>query len=260
MVMNFPLIYCNGDSYSDSNYHGSLIGKTYSDIVGQNLDGYVINKAVRGSCNKRIIRTTIHDMIHQRELNKTQEIIALIGLSFEIRSEYWVDKLIPDLPEESNFLTHTFSSQLDWRNRLLQGMPFNNTINNKNVDKDFHDIYSKGRAFFYSPYAERINLVCDLLLLKHLFDSLEIKFLVFQSPKAERLENEYLLDFFQTRLYEDARFINLESFGFVDWCYENHFVPLDYLDRPQIGHYGADAHAAFATQWILPKLKELNQI
>lgn len=28
--MSFPLIYCNGDSYSDENYHESLIGKTYA--------------------------------------------------------------------------------------------------------------------------------------------------------------------------------------------------------------------------------------
>ncbi len=258
--MNFPLIYCNGDSYSTDKGYQSMIGKSYSHIVGQQLNGYVINKAISGSCNRRIIRSTIHDIIHQREINKTQEIIALIGLSFEIRSEYWIDEITPELSEESNFLTHTFSSELDWRKRLLLGREFDNTIKNSNVDKDFHNLYSKGRAFFYSPYAERINLMCDLLLLKQLFDSLDIKFLVFQSPKAERLENEYLLDFFQTRLYEDKRFINLESFGFVDWCYENKFTPLDYLDRPLIGHYGPDAHAAFATQWVIPKLKELNQI
>lgn len=260
MVMNFPLIYCNGDSYSTDKGYASLLSKSYSHIVGQELNGYVINKAISGSCNRRIIRTTIHDIIHQREINKTQNIIALIGLSFEIRSEYWIDKITPELPEESNFLTHTFSSELDWRSRLLLGREFDNTIKNSNVDKDFHNLYSKGRAFFYSPYAERINLMCDLLLLKQLFDSLDIKFLVFQSPKAERLENEYLLDFFQSRVYEDPRFINLESFGFVDWCYENKFTPLDYQDRPLIGHYGPDAHAAFATQWVLPKLKELNQI
>lgn len=258
--MDFPLIYCNGDSYSDEKYHPSLRRNTYANEVGCKLNGYVLNKSISGSCNRRIIRSTVHDIIHQRELNKDQPIIALIGLTFELRNEYWIDELTPALSEESNFLTHTFSSQLDWKSRLLQRKQFDNTIRNENVNKDFHDLYSKGRAFFYSPYAERINLICDLLLLKHLFDSLDIKFLIFQSPKAERLENEYLLDFFQTRLYEDARFINLESFGFVDWCYENHFIPLDYLDRPQIGHYGPDAHVAFATQWILPKLKELNQI
>jgi hypothetical protein len=258
--MDFPLIYCNGDSYSNEKYHTSLRGNTYANEVGRKLNGYVLNKSITGSCNRRIVRSTVHDIIHQREINKDQPIIALIGLTFELRNEYWIDELTPVLPEESNFLTHTFSSQPDWKSRLLQHKQFDNTIRNEKVNKDFHDLYSKGRAFFYSPYAERINLMCDLLLLKHLFDSLDIKFLVFQCPKAERLEKEYLLDFFQSRLYEDVRFINLETFGFVDWCYENEFTPLDYQDRPRIGHYGPEAHAAFATQWLIPKLKELNQI
>jgi len=33
---------------------------------------------------------------------------------------------------------------------------------------------------------------------------------------------------------------------------------LDYLDRPHIGHYRADAHQAFAEQVLIPRLKELN--
>ena len=33
--IDFPLIYCNGDSYSDENYYPALKGNTYANAVGQ---------------------------------------------------------------------------------------------------------------------------------------------------------------------------------------------------------------------------------
>lgn len=260
--MNLPLIYCNGDSYSDEAYHPSLYNKTYASVVAAELNGFAINKAIRGSCNRRIIRTTVHDLIHQRELNQDQEIIALIGLSFELRNEYWVEE-INSLPnrtaEESNFVSHVFSSKSDWKSLLLFNSLEDTRVSGL-IDKKYHDFYSQGRAFFYSPYAERNNLLCDLLMLKALMESLKIKFLVFQSPPAETLASEYLVDFFKTRLYQDERFFDLEKFSFVEWCADNKFKPLDYPNRLEIAHYGTDAHEQFAKQVLLPKLKETNQL
>lgn len=257
--LDFPLIYCNGDSYSDHNYHTSLLDQTYVNHVATYTNGFAINRAIAGSCNRRIIRTTLHDMIQQRELNPRQKIIALIGLTFELRSELWADYRVATVPEESNFVTHTFSSQPDWRKNLL---------NNKNIDtpnrfefeEKFFKEYSQGRAYFFSPYAERINLLTDLVMLKSTLDLLNINFLIFQSPKAEKLNQDYLLDFLKNQISVDPRLFNLESFGFCDWSYEQNFIPLDFLDRPRIGHYGPDAHNAFAKKILIPKLEELTII
>lgn len=260
--MDTRLIYCNGDSYSDEAYHPSLYNKTYASIVASELNGFALNKAISGSCNRRIIRTTVHDLIHQRELNQDQEIIALIGLSFELRGEYWIEEInnLPDRnAEESNYVTHVFSGKTDWKSLLLINK-LDDTRLSGSIDKKYHDFYSQGRAFFYSPYAERNNLLCDLLMLRTLMESLDIKFLVFQSPAAETLDNEYLVDFFKTRLYQDPRFFDLEKFSFVQWCADNKFKTLDCHDRPEIAHYGPDAHEAFARQVLLPKLKETNQL
>jgi hypothetical protein len=95
-------------------------------------------------------------------------------------------------------------------------------------------------------------------MLRSLLESLDIDFLIFQSPRAEKLQNDYLLDFFKEQIVDDNRFFDLETFGFCDWCVDKNFVPLDYLDRPHIGHYGVDAHRAFAEQILIPKLKELD--
>ena len=74
----------------------------------------------------------------------------------------------------------------------------------------------------------------------------------------EKLDSDYLLDFFQEQLQDDLRFIDFNDFGFCNWSNQQGFVPLDFLDRPTIGHYQVDAHRAFAEEILLPKIKELN--
>lgn len=252
-----PLIYCNGDSYSTEKYHFSLQHKTYANYVAKIHNGFVINKARSGSCNRRIIRSSLHDLIHQRQLNPDQKIVALIGLTFELRSEIWTDSLIADYPEESNFITHVFSDHQDWKTRLLDSIDLD-TPNRYNVNKKFLDHYSKGRAYFFSPYAERINLLADLIMFRAVCQSMNIAFVIFQSPLAEKLENDYLLDFFKKQLQDDLRIFDLERFSFLDWCTEKKFVPLDMHDQPNIAHYGPDAHEHFAVEVILPLIQKLN--
>ena len=255
--IDFPLIYCNGDSYSADTYHQTLQGKSYANVVAEHCNGFVINSAISGSCNRRIIRSTLHDLMLHRQQNPLQKIIALISLSFELRSELWADDLTISNPVESNFVTHVFSSQLDWKEKLLGGkdifMP-----NKHKFDKSFYEKFSQGRAFFFSPYAERINLLADLIMLKSTMQSLDIDFLIFQGPVAEQLESDYLLDFFKQQISADSRIFDLETFGLCAWAHQQGFKPLDYLHRPTIGHYGADAHRAFANQVLVPKLKELS--
>jgi hypothetical protein len=255
---NFSLVYCNGDSYSDHHFHPTLLNNTYVNVVANYCQGFAINSAISGSCNRRIIRTTLHDMILQRKLNPTQQIIALIGLSFEIRSEIWIDSETSHKPEESNFKTHAFTHQVDWRDRLLAGNSIDTPPLKQKVEPKFYNEFSRGRAYFYSPYAERINLLADLIMLTSVLNSLDVKFLIFQSPLPQKLESDYLLDFFKAQLSDNPNIFDLETFAFCNWCLSKNFVPLDFLDRPEIGHHGPSAHRAFAEQILIPKLKELS--
>jgi hypothetical protein len=197
-------------------------------------------------------------MIHQRQVNPEQQIIALIGLTFELRSEIWADNINErKTPEESNFVKHHFTKQTNWRENLLNHIDIKTPVSNK-FDQEFFKKYSDGRAYFFSPYAERINLYCDLIMLRSLLDSLNVDFLIFQSPAAEKLQSDYLLDFFKSQLKDDSRFFDLENFGFLTWCCQQQFIPVDFLDRPEIGHYNVDAHESFANKVLIPQLKELN--
>jgi hypothetical protein len=242
--MQHPLVYVNGCSYSDEKYHSpTMLGATYAHHYGRLINGFVLSRARTGSCNRRIIRTTVHDMIHQRQLNPTQRIIALVQLTFEIRDELWMDDIEQTLdPCETNFRTHQFSAMLNWREQLLT----NNKISN---DKGFLRKWSEGRAFFYSPYAERINLLLDVLLLQNLFKSLDIEYLIFQGPRCEPLQDEYLKDFFLKQL-SDPRILDFETFGFCDWCNQQGFIALDPIEPAGIGHYKPDAHLAFAEKFL----------
>lgn len=195
-------------------------------------------------------------MIHQRQLNPSQQIIALISLTFELRSELWIDSTNVVNHEESHFQSRTFSDSMNWKDELAVGKKLSSK-NQRNKNKYF-DYYNQARAYFFSPYAERINLLTDLTMLKATLDSLNINFVIFQGPRAEKLESDYLLNFFKQQIDQDKRFLNFEQFGFCDWCWQHDFVPLDFFDRPNIAHYGADAHRAFATQVLIPKLQDLN--
>jgi hypothetical protein len=241
--MNFPMIYVNGCSYSDSKYHSSMLGKNYGHFYGDLVNGFVLSRAQAGSCNRRIIRTTAHDLIEQRKLNPTQKIIALIQSTFEIRDELWHDDITQPIdPCESNFHTHQFSYMKDWHTRLLK----NQLISN---DRGFLKKWGEGRAFFYNGYAERINLLLDVLFLKTLLQSLNIEYLIFQGPIAETLEKEYLKDFFLSQL-DDPRILNFETFGFCNWCHMQRFDTIDSNEPKDIGHYKADAHQAFAEKFL----------
>ena len=254
LVNQFPFIYCNGDSYSDENYSESLKGKTYANFISDHYSGFALNKSISGSCNRRIVRTTVHDILAHRQLNPTQPTVALIGLSYDLRSELWIDDLDNDRsPEETNFRTHAFSSLLHWRENLLKGLSME-TRNPYNLNKKFYESFSKGRAYFYSPYAERINLLCDIIMLRSLLESLSVNFLIFSARTSEKLESDYLLDFFIKQLKDDPRIIDFENFGFVEWCIDQEkFNPID-----DTYHYGPDAHQAFANEILLQKIKELK--
>ena len=252
--MSFPLIYANGDSYTTP----STGVRVHADYLAENLNGFLINNSINGSCNRRIIRSSLYDIIQQRKHNPSQKIIAIISLSFELRSELWIEdiapenKMDPDREQESNFVTHSFSGSLNWRKRMFSGKLGNPTLNRRIQPSKFLDHYNKGRAYFYSPYAERINLYADLIMFTASCKKYNINYLIFRGPLPEQLQPEHVIEFFKAEIVKDTRVVDLENFGFCNWCCEQKFIPRDMFDTPEIAHYNSDAHEAFAKQVLLP--------
>jgi len=256
--MDFPLIYANGCSYSNPDFTKD---KVHADYVGEALKGFVLNKSITGSCNRRIIRSSLYDIIKQRKLNPKQKIITIISLTFELRSELWVEDKKTEKSQESNFVTHHFSKRLDWKERLFSGKSLSDGPPNLKLPSSrFLDYYDQGRAYFFSPYAERINLLADLVMFTAVCEKHNINYLIFQAPKAEKLVKEHLLNSFKNEVTNNPQIFDLEKFGFLNWAHNQKFIPHDMLDTPEIGHYNSDAHEAFAKQVLLPKLEETGQI
>jgi hypothetical protein len=265
---SFPLVYCNGDSYSNNNYHESLLRSTYDFTVAKEFNGFNINNSISGSCNRRIIRTSVADLTEQRKINPSQRIIALIGLTFDLRDEFWNDDFLrksayqendSSSVYESDFLSFQFSGMGDWFERIRQGKiikPLPTNIG-KNFTKKFFNVLNNARAFFFSPYADKIDLYCDLVMFKALMDSMDIEFLVFNAPPTMPLESEATLDHFSQQIEDDERFIGFSTnFSFCEYLSSNNFVPLDSPDNPVIGHYGSEGHSYFAKNVLLPLLNK----
>jgi hypothetical protein len=47
---------------------------------------------------------------------------------------------------------------------------------------------------------------------------------------------------------------DLQRFSFTQWCLDKNYEPIDYLDRPEIGHPSLDAHREFGL-FLASKLK-----
>ena len=77
------ILYANSDSY------GILsTGKVYAEFIAEAISAdRLINSGLSGSCNQRIIRTTIRDCLTLKKENK--DIFALISIAQPNRFEYW---------------------------------------------------------------------------------------------------------------------------------------------------------------------------
>ena len=254
--MDFPLIYCNGDSHCDPNfYYPAMVGHTYADYVGAHFNGFVINKSKTGSCNRRIVRTAVHDLMVQRQANPTQPIMALIAFAQEHQDEFWVDGRTPNDPEDSNFVGHSLISNFD-NAQIFQDDEVTLRFGDQESRIPAHLVrdWSQGNTGFYNAYARRIDFLHDVLMMTVLLERLQIQAVCFQITPRERLVNEYLIDFYKNKINPDT-VLDIESFGFATWCGQQGFDPLLDHESPDQAHYGADAHRAFANNVLIPKLR-----
>ena len=251
--MDWPFVYCNGDSYSDQHYRHDLVGKTYAHFLAQRLHGFAMNKAKTGSCNQRILRVSLHDLIQQKQLNSEQPVVALLGLTYELRSELWIDSDRDfDQPEESHFFRHQIAFDIAWHRDLLDGIFADKNLNQRlarrlGPGKKFLKSYQEGRAFFYSPYQERITELMQIYLMIEWCKQHDINLLIFSAaPPFDTLQTEYLKDFFLSTI-ESRHVLDLETFSMCHWCRSQGFRPYESDTNIDNGHYGPDAHEAFAS-------------
>lgn len=229
------IVYVNGDSYSAISN-----GKTYADFLGELFDCSVINSSISGSCNSRIFRTSLRDLM---KLTKDhQDIAAVNQLSFPLRTEIW-DKDITNnrFGNDGEFTSiHTVTSKTWFYNR--------ESMTNSKYQK-----YVEQWLTWYNIEAETVNLLKEILLLTTWLKYNKIKYVIVSGPLQEPvdLESTFIKSYFDA-VSSDSNVINMFENSFTEWCNKQGHVPID--DYTQeihgktyiIGHHGTAAHKDFA--------------
>jgi len=215
--------------YANSCSYGVVTnGKTYSEIVADNLSATLINHGSPGCCNERIFRVSTRDILNLVQNTDPSEILVLIGLTNTFRGEVWSDTLA--LFDDGYFksFTATNSSKFD------------------SYIKQFHIAYNQEAAI--------INLLQQLVTFTCFLKSMGIKYRIWaNTPHLQPIDwNLSFVKPFYEFVMADKNILSLFEFNFVQ-----HAESLGYktCDKPfnDGGHPDSAAHEIMAN-WLLNQL------
>jgi hypothetical protein len=234
------ILYVNGDSYAFVSD-----GKRYSDYLGELLQCTSINAAISGSCNSRIFRTSLRDLI---ELKKTtdKDIVAVIALSFTIRTELWdrahqLKKWRTN--NDGDFLSLQFATVVNWFSKKDQ----------TSISDDSYKHYSRQWLEWFDIEAETTKLLQEIILLTSWCDNNNIKYVLFSSVLQEPIDfTAPCVNSFNELVNSNKNIINIFKQSFTEYCINNGHIPIDDYSQEIhgkkyiIGHHGEEAHKDFA--------------
>ena len=231
-------IYVNGDSYTKMSD-----GKTYCDFLSEKFNCESTNAAISGSCNSRILRTSLRDLINLKK-ERTDDIIAVISLSFLLRIEVWD-------PAAPLYLKNKFVNDGDFIS--IQTTGSKNWFESKISDSGLYHKYTTEWLRWYDVEAETINLLKEILLLTTWCKYNKINYVIFTGTLQEPVDFEFpaIKPFYQS-IKEDPYVIDIFENSFTEWCISRGHVPTDNFTQEihgksyNIGHHGQNAHKDFA--------------
>jgi hypothetical protein len=259
-TLDFPIVIGSGASQVSIEYYARKLNKQpheiklFPEIVAESLAGYCINIATPGISNRKILRKTLYECIKQSENNPGQPIIVLVELTFDLRKDLWIESVekTEDDKNDSNFVSAQIARNINWWkerfNRNISDTVIDIIEYTKSLtpmDKKYVNQWQKVEQYFYSSYAENINLNMDLINFTGYMKSNNIRYLIFRGNPVEKFEEEHLLDTFNAVLLADPGVFDLRHFSFTQWCLEKNYKPIDSEDRPEIGHPSLEAHRRF---------------
>lgn len=224
------IVYSNSDSFGVVSN-----GKVYADFIAEHFGAKLIQKGLSGSCNQRIIRTTVRDLI---DLDTTEPILVLISISNIYRTEYW------SASGQDN--DGHFKSIRVWQ-----------------TEKDKQDPviaeYLKQYSLLHNDEAEMTNLYCSLVMLTSFLKSKGYRYLIWNGPSTYK-PVDFSAPFispFAEELNRDLNIIPFDKFSFCKYNVDKGHVPIDYNLYKEHGHHGEAAHQDFANYLIENYLNEI---
>jgi hypothetical protein len=233
------MLYTNSCSFGAPQEH-----PIYADFIGKQLGLKVINAGVPGSCNRRIIRTTLRDLSNKNG-------IALIGLTFISRTELWQPKLANNSNDGDFHSIDIEQTGLNWQQGLIKTIVPDVY---KYANSDVLDYY-KQWLLHYNPESELTNLLTDIILLSGWLTLNNIKHLIFSNvdvlPTVDF--NAPFIKSLHASILENKNIIDPWSFSFGTYALSCGHKPKDYHLYGVHGHPGEQAHQEFS-QYLLEKL------
>jgi hypothetical protein len=201
-------IYTNGCSFTYDNYiYHDLKGIAYGDILAQKYNVDYLNMGLPGSCNRRIIRTTLRDAIEF-----TNDTLVIIQLTILQRTE--------------KFFTPGQSNQWKLDNKQSY-QEYHESIKGDTREKLNQEYYNTHVKFF-DERAEITNIAADLLMLTAFLKNKHIPYYVFsyQPLVSDSVTDQVYNDRLQVQLRKDNRVMNILSDSLVNqlgpgnWFYD----------------------------------------
>lgn len=155
----FNKIYANGCSYTNDPALHQWQQPNFIDQLGQHYQVPVQNFALAGSCNRRIIRTTLRDSLTLDKHN-----LIIMQLTHLERTEK------PFTPGQNNHWKMSFNGSKHELHESIK--PSNREF------EPLNDVYMSAWIKFFDPVAEAYNLATDLLLLLNFLRHRQIPFVV----------------------------------------------------------------------------------
>jgi hypothetical protein len=196
--------------------------KQYADLLSTKNEWTLDNHALPGTCNQRIIRSTVKDAV-----NFPPNTIALISLTYLDRTEIGLEEEEPRSPEQAL-----------WHQDYFVPIKSDGWLGNPRVKS-----YAKEYYKLFDWYSSFINLAAGVLLLTQLFKQRNIQYLIFNynaqlnSSQQSQIQNHPTVQ----ELEKDFRVLSIVSdhltkhLGPSNWYYDRH-----------LGHLNESGHAQAA--------------
>ena len=234
------IVYSNSCSFGAKQKHS-----IYPEIVADAFSASLVNAGRSGSCNRRIIRNSLRDLINLK--NKNEEILCLIGLSFITRTELW-QPLIPALSTDGNFHPLMVEcTKFDWTRGLLDTQVKDIHLS---APKEVQEYY-KQWLLHMSKEAIITDTIADIIMFKDFCLQNNISTLIWSNTQVWPAEPEVATD--DVFLKDFIEYISIDNCIIDPWKFSFQQYAIDRGHRPKdehvwglSGHPSENSHKDFA--------------
>ena len=260
------LLYVNGCSWSSSS-SPTMTTKVYADFLSEKLKCKSINHSIPASSNKRIIRSTVRNLLSLKQNYKN--IICVVNITQPYRYEVWLNESHLDILRKKTQLNDFDYKILEkYRNAddgMFKSFIFGDKLLPLRVLPHFNDL-ENNVLHFLDDETVYYQLFVDILLFTNFCKVNDIKYLIFAGTKLayyDSIDKEfsYIKDFYR-QVINDPAVLDFESLNFCGWTKSNgynFFEKENEIENFTTGHPDQQAHEIWS-EILYQKLKSLYDL